>query len=81
MPDWNTTHIVLGSNLARLPWVKALLVANKAIFIDRSLTGRAAFDQHIAISERIATDYRSRRSSLDCPKPLEDLKRAATRPM
>ncbi len=50
----NTTHIVLGSNLARLPWVKALLVANKAIFIDRSLTGRAAFDQHIAISERIA---------------------------
>ena len=48
-----TTHIVLGSNLARLPWVKALLVANKAIFIDRSLTGRAAFDQHLAISERI----------------------------
>lgn len=49
-----TTHIVLGSNLARLPWVKALLVANKAIFIDRSLSGRAAFDQHLAISERIA---------------------------
>lgn len=49
-----TTHIVLGSNLARLPWVKALLVANKAIFIDRSLTGRPAFEQHLAISERIA---------------------------
>ena len=49
-----TTHIVLGSNLARLPWVKDLLVANKAIFIDRSLTGRAALGQHLAISEHIA---------------------------
>ena len=50
----STTHIVLGSNLARLPWVKTLMEANKAIFIDRSLSGRSAFDQHKAISERIA---------------------------
>lgn len=49
-----TTHIVLGSNLARLPWVKALLEANKAIFIDRSLSGRAALEQHITLSQTIS---------------------------
>jgi hypothetical protein len=49
-----TTHIVLGSNLARLPWVKSLLVSNKAIFIDRSLTGRAALEQHISLSQTIS---------------------------
>lgn len=49
-----TTHIVLGSNLARLPWVKSLLISNKAIFIDRSLTGRAALEQHIALSQTIS---------------------------
>lgn len=49
-----TTHIVLGSNLARLPWVKSLLIANKAIFIDRSLTGRAALEQHISLSQTIS---------------------------
>ena len=50
-----TTHIVLGSNLAGTPWVRALLEANKAIFIDRSLNGRAALMQHRQLSEKIAT--------------------------
>ncbi len=50
-----TTHIVLGSNLAKVPWVKDLLVANKAIFIDRELTGRAAMEQHKGLSRRIAS--------------------------
>ena len=54
----NTTHIVLGSNLAKVPWVKDLLIANKAIFIDRELTGRAAMEQHIGLSERIASIVR-----------------------
>lgn len=49
-----TTHIVLGSNLARLDWVKALMQANKAIFIDRSLAGRAAMSQQLKLSRHIA---------------------------
>ena len=54
----DTTHIVLGSNLANVHWVKDLLVANKAIFIDRELTGRAAMEQHRGLSERIASIVR-----------------------
>lgn len=49
-----TTHIVLGSNLAGLSWVREIMVANKAIFIDRSLAGRAALKQQIDLSGRIA---------------------------
>lgn len=49
-----TTHIVLGSNLAQLDWVRDLMIANKAIFIDRTLSGRAALQQQIDLSRRIA---------------------------
>lgn len=49
-----TTHIVLGTNLANKPWVKELMARNKALFIDRSLTGRAALLQQKQLSEDIA---------------------------
>lgn len=49
-----TTHIVLGSNLAQLTWVKEVMEANKALFIDRTLSGRAALQQQIELSGRIA---------------------------
>lgn len=50
----DTTHIVLGSNLAGHPWVKQLMVLNKAIFIDRTAKVRAAWEQQQKLSERIA---------------------------
>ena len=49
-----TTHIVLGTNLAGKPWVKELMARNKALFIDRSLAGRAALLQQKQLSEDIA---------------------------
>lgn len=48
-----TTHIVLGSNLAGTEWIRNLMVANHAIFIDRSLTGRAALHQQLELSAQI----------------------------
>ena len=50
----DTTHIVLGTNLASIPWVKEVMQLNKALFIDRSATGRAALEQQISLSNRIA---------------------------
>jgi len=50
----DTTHIVLGTNLAEIPWVKEVMQLNKALFIDRSATGRAALEQQISLSNRIA---------------------------
>lgn len=49
-----TTHIVLGTNLARKPWVRDLMAHNKALFIDRTLAGRAALLQQKQLSEDIA---------------------------
>lgn len=49
-----TTHIVLGSNLAKAPWVKELMSLNKALFIDRGLSGRAALQQQLVLSQNIA---------------------------
>lgn len=51
---WPTTHIVLGSNLARLDWVRKIMEANKALFIDRSLSGKAALQQQIRLSKDVA---------------------------
>lgn len=48
-----TTHIVLGSNLAGTEWVRSLMMANKAIFIDRTLSGRAALQQQLELSRQI----------------------------
>ena len=50
----DTTHIVLGTNLAEIPWVKEVMQLNKALFIDRSATGRAALEQQITLSRQIA---------------------------
>ena len=50
----DTTHIVLGTNLAEIPWVKEVMQLNKALFIDRSATGRAALEQQISLSRQIA---------------------------
>jgi len=50
----DTTHIVLGTNLAGIPWVKEIMQLNKALFIDRSATGRAALEQQISLSNQIA---------------------------
>jgi len=50
----DTTHIVLGTNLAGIPWVRDMMELNKALFIDRSATGRAALEQQIRLSNRIA---------------------------
>ncbi|MGB0171401.1 MAG: 1-acyl-sn-glycerol-3-phosphate acyltransferase [Flavobacteriales bacterium] len=50
----DTTHIVLGTNLAGIPWVKEVMQLNKALFIDRSATGRAALEQQISLSNQIA---------------------------
>ena len=50
----DTTHIVLGTNLAEIPWVKEVMQLNKALFIDRSATGRAALEQQISLSKQIA---------------------------
>lgn len=49
-----TTHIVLGSNLAEKPWVKELMALNKALFINRNLSGRAALQQQLELSQQIA---------------------------
>lgn len=49
-----TTHIVLGTNLAGIPWVRDIMDLNKALFIDRSATGRAALQQQIQLSANIA---------------------------
>ena len=49
-----TTHIVLGTNLANKPWVRQLMARNKALFIDRTLVGRAALMQQKQLSEDIA---------------------------
>ena len=49
-----TTHIVLGSNLAKKPWVKELMALNKALFINRDLSGRAALQQQLVLSQQIA---------------------------
>ena len=49
-----TSHIVLGSNLVRLDWVRGLMEANKAIFVDRSLSGRAALQQQMELSGKLA---------------------------
>jgi hypothetical protein len=49
-----TTHIVLGSNLAKKEWVKELMSLNKALFIDRNLSGRAALQQQLALSQNIS---------------------------
>lgn len=49
-----TSHIVLGSNLVRLDWVRGLMEANKAIFVDRSLSGRAALQQQMELSATLA---------------------------
>lgn len=53
-----TTHIVLGSNLARLDWVRRIMEANKALFIDRSLSGKAALQQQIRLSKDVASIIR-----------------------
>lgn len=53
-----TTHIVLGSNLARLDWVRRIMEANKALFIDRSLSGKAALQQQLRLSKEVANIIR-----------------------
>ena len=50
----DTTHIVLGTNLAGIPWVREIMDLNKAIFVDRNTTGRAALEQQIRLSNNIA---------------------------
>lgn len=50
----DTTHIVLGTNLADIPWVRDVMDLNKALFIDRNATGRAALQQQIQLSTNIA---------------------------
>ncbi|MBK13115.1 MAG: hypothetical protein CL849_06235 [Crocinitomicaceae bacterium] len=50
----DTTHIVLGTNLADIPWVRDIMDLNKALFIDRNATGRAALQQQIQLSANIA---------------------------
>jgi len=54
-----TTHIVLGSNLARQDWVRRIMEANKALFIDRSLTGKAALKQQIRLSKEVGSIVRN----------------------
>ena len=47
-----TTHIVLGSNLAKKEWVKELMSLNKALFIDRNLSGEGCPSAAIGLESK-----------------------------